>query len=43
MADHIGSNGQLFPTGSIQTRIAKAAQEAADRIIAGHEDEQEQS
>jgi len=42
MADHIGSNGQLFPTGSTQTRIAKAAQEAADRIIKQnpHEDTQ---
>jgi len=36
MTDHIGRNGQLFPTGTIQTRIAKAAQDAADRIIASN-------
>ena len=40
--DHIGRNGEQFPTGTIQTRIAKAAQDAADRIIATHQNEDPQ-
>ena len=35
--DHIGRNGELFPTGSIKVRISQAAREAADRIIANND------
>lgn len=35
--DHIGPNGELFPTGSIKVRITKAAQASADRIIANND------
>ena len=34
MVDYIGPNGQHFSTSSIQARVSKAAQAAADRIIA---------
>jgi hypothetical protein len=43
MADYIGPNGEQYSTNSIRARISRDAQEAADRIIAQHEEEQEQS
>jgi|GEM_PF-6538197 len=36
--DHIGRNGEHFPTGTIEIRITEAAKSAADRIIAKNEE-----
>ncbi|MGV8912226.1 MAG: hypothetical protein ACOH14_06360 [Rhodoglobus sp.] len=38
MADYIGPNGQGFSTDSIRARMSRAAQVAADRIIAQHDE-----
>ena len=43
MTEYIGPNGEHFSTNSIRARISRDAQEAADRIIAQHEGEQEES
>ena len=39
MTDWVAPNGVPYSTDSIALKISQAAQDAAARIIAGHEDE----
>tara|TARA_R110002051_G_scaffold1853_2_gene10160 strand:- start:1058 stop:1195 length:138 start_codon:yes stop_codon:yes gene_type:complete len=43
MTDYIGPHGEKYSTNSIRARISRDAQEAADRIIAGYEADDEQN
>gem|GEM_PF-5753474 len=42
MTDWIAPNGQPYSTNSIRARISQAARDAADRIIATHQNEDPQ-